>query len=108
MREVIIMHAQPSSGSMRIFGTYVRPNAACLRRLLHIVDNIICLCKYRSKLQGWYRESDLECSLFSICFVLKHYLLDFVSYMYFPVSVLASMHACAVWFEPSVLGLGSV
>ena len=46
-------------------------------------------------------ESDLECSL-----VHKQYFPDFVSY--FPVSVLASMHACAVWFEPSVLGLGSV
>ena len=44
MREVI-MHAQPSSGSMHlIFGPYVRPNGACLSRLLHIVDNFICLC----------------------------------------------------------------
>ena len=44
MREVII-HAQPSSGSMHlIFGPYVRPNGACLSRLLHIVDNFICLC----------------------------------------------------------------
>ena len=44
MREVI-MHAQPSSGSMHlIFGSYVRPNGACLSRLLHIVDNFICLC----------------------------------------------------------------
>ena len=42
---VVIMHAQPSSGSMHlIFGPYVRPNGACLSRLLHIVDNIICLC----------------------------------------------------------------
>ena len=41
MREVI-MHAQPSSGSMHlIFGPYVRPNGACLSRLLHIVDNFI-------------------------------------------------------------------
>ena len=40
MREVI-MHAQPSSGSMHlIFGPYVRPNGACLSRLLHIVDQI--------------------------------------------------------------------
>ena len=44
MREVI-MHAQPSSGSMHlIFGPNVRPNGACLSRLLHIVDNFICLC----------------------------------------------------------------
>ena len=44
MREVI-MHAQPSSGSMHlIFGSYVRPNGACLSRLLHIVDNFICVC----------------------------------------------------------------
>ena len=41
MREVI-MHAQPSSGSMHlIFGPYVRPNGACLSRLLHKVDNFI-------------------------------------------------------------------
>ena len=41
----VIMHAQPSSGSMHlIFGPYVRPNEACLSRLLHIVDNFICLC----------------------------------------------------------------
>ena len=40
MREVI-MHAQPSSGSMHlIFGPYVRPNGACLSRLLHIVDTL--------------------------------------------------------------------
>ena len=45
-------------------------------------------------------ESDLECSLFSSYFVHKHYLPDFVSY--FPVSVLASMHAFAVCFESSV------
>ena len=31
---------------------------------------------------------------------------DFVDY--FPVSVHASMRACAVWFQPSVPGLGSV
>ena len=44
VREVI-MHAQPSSGSMHlIFGPYVRPNGAVLSRLLHIVDNFICLC----------------------------------------------------------------
>ena len=43
---------------------------------------------------------------FQNLFVHKQYLSDFVSY--FPVSVLASMHACAVWFEPSVLGLGNV
>ena len=44
MREVI-MHAQPSSGSMHlIFGPYVHPNGACLSRPLHIVDNFICLC----------------------------------------------------------------
>ena len=43
MREVI-MHAQLSSGSMHLsFGPYVRPNGACLSRLLHIVDNFICL-----------------------------------------------------------------
>ena len=38
-------------------------------------------------------ESDLECSLFSTYFVHKHYL---IVVSYFPVSVLASMHACAV------------
>ena len=32
----------------------------------------------------------------------------FARFCYFPVSVLASMHACAVWFELWVLGLGSV
>ena len=47
MREVI-MHAQPSSGSMHlIFGPYVRPNGACLSRLLHIVDNFICMLVQR-------------------------------------------------------------
>ena len=51
-------------------------------------------------------ESDLESSLFRIYFVHKQLLPGFVSY--FPVSVLASMHACAIWFELSVLGLGSV
>ena len=51
-------------------------------------------------------ESDLESSLFRIYFVHKQLLPDFVSY--FPVSVLASMHACPIWFELSVLGLGSV
>ena len=41
----VIMHAQPSSGSMHlIFGLYVRPNGACFSRLLHIIDNFICLC----------------------------------------------------------------
>ena len=39
-------------------------------------------------------ESDLECSLFSTYFCPQHYLPIVVSY--FPVSVLASMHACAV------------
>ena len=70
MREVI-MHAQPSRGSMHlIFGPYVRPNGACLSRLLHIVDNFICLCQYRGKLQAFkcLIESDLECSLFSTYF----------------------------------------
>ena len=34
----VIMHTQPSSGTMRlIFGPCVRPNAACISRLLHIV-----------------------------------------------------------------------
>ena len=40
MREVIT-HAQPSSGT---FGPYVRSNAVCFMRLLHIVDNITCIC----------------------------------------------------------------
>ena len=39
-------------------------------------------------------ESDLECSLFSTIFVYKIICLIVVNY--FPVSVLASMHACAV------------
>ena len=44
IREVI-MHARPSSGTMRLnFGPFVRPNVACISRLLHIVENIICLC----------------------------------------------------------------
>ena len=44
MREVI-MHAQPSSETVRLnFGPCVRPNAACMRRLLYIVDNIIFVC----------------------------------------------------------------
>ena len=44
-RREVIMHAQPSSGSMHlIFGPYVRPIGACLSRVLHIVDNFICLC----------------------------------------------------------------
>ena len=52
------------------------------------------------------KESDLECYLFSTNFFHKNYLPDFVSY--FPVSVIASMHACAVCFESSEFGLGSV
>ena len=43
---------------------------------------------------------------FQNLFVHKQLLPDFVSY--FSVSVLASMHACAIWFELSILGLGSV
>ena len=73
MREVI-MHAQPSSGKMRpIFSQCVRPNAACLRRPLHIVDNIICLCYYRGNFKAdmckCLMESDLECSLFQYLFL---------------------------------------
>ena len=45
MREVI-MHAQPSSGSMHlIFGPYVCPNGACLSRLLHIVVYLLMLAQ---------------------------------------------------------------
>ena len=39
-------------------------------------------------------ESDLECSLFSTFFV--HKIICPIVVSYFPVSVLASMHACAV------------
>ena len=60
MREVI-MHAQPSSGTMRLnFGPYVRPNAACISRLLHTVDNIITV-----NIQRQSRTCRLICS--SIC-----------------------------------------
>ena len=63
MREEI-MHAQPSSGSMHlIFGPYVRPNGACLSRLLHIVDNFSTEANSKCLI-----ESDLECSLFSTYF----------------------------------------
>ena len=41
-------------------------------------------------------ESDLECSLFSTYFVHKH---DWPEIVFSPVSVLAMMHPCAVWFE---------
>ena len=51
--------------------------------------------------------SDLECYFSVPIFVHKHHLPAFVSF-FLPVSVLASMHACEVWFEPSILGLGKV
>ena len=40
-------------------------------------------------------ESDLECSLFSTYFLSTNIICPIVV-SYFPVSVLASMHACAV------------
>ena len=40
-------------------------------------------------------ESDLECSLFSTYFCLQTLFARLIV-SYFPVSVLASMHACAV------------
>ena len=93
MREVI-MHAQPSSGSMHlIFGPYVRPNGACLSRLLHIVDNFIGLCLYRGKLQVF--KSRIWNALFSV-HIFVHKIICPIVVSYFPVSVLASMHACAV------------
>ena len=31
-----------------------------------------------------------------------------ITYLFVLVSVLASIYACTVWYEPSLLGLGSV
>ena len=94
MREVI-MHAQQSSGSMHlIFVPYVCPNGACLSRLLHIVDNFIGLCWYRGKLQVFNRVGSGMLS-FQYIFLSTNIICPIVV-SYFPVSVLASMHACAV------------
>ena len=41
-------------------------------------------------------ESDLECSLFSRLHIFVHKIICPIVVSYFPVSVLASMHACAV------------
>ena len=55
------MHAQPSSGTMRLdFGPGVGSNAACLSRLLHIDDKIICLwgqmlCKWVRSLADMFK-----------------------------------------------------
>ena len=51
--------------------------------------------------------SDLECFFSVPIFVHKHHLPVFVSY-FLSAIVLASFHTCAVWFEPSVLGLDSI
>ena len=92
MREVI-MHAQPSSGSMHlIFGPYVRPNGACLSRLLHIFDNFICL--ETSSVQVFNRVGSGMLSLQYI--FLSTNIICPIVVSYFPVSVLPSMHACAV------------
>ena len=49
--------------------------------------------------------SDLECSFCGTYFCPQTSFARFVIY-FWPVSVLPSMHAYAVWFEHSVLGLG--
>ena len=41
-------------------------------------------------------ESDLECSLFSTYFCPQRDIICPIVVSYFPVSILASMHACAV------------
>ena len=89
------MHAQPSIGSMHlIFGPYVRPNGAFLSRLLHIVDNIICLQRQTPSVQVFNRVGSGMLS-FQYIFLSTNIICPIVV-SYFPVSVLASMHACAV------------
>ena len=83
-------------GSMHlIFGPYVRPNGACLSRLLHIVDYLLMLVQRQTPSVQVFNRVGSGMLSFQYIFLSTNIICPIVV-SYFTVSVLASMHACAV------------